>query len=64
MAKRILRLLSNEGVKGGEARTLDSVHPSDEDLLDAYSRAVISAAERVSPSVVNLDVRASPRGKQ
>jgi len=64
MTKKILRLLSNEGVKGGEARTLDAVHPSDDDLLDAYSRAVISAAERVSPSVVNLDVRTSPRGKQ
>jgi S1-C subfamily serine protease len=27
---------------------------SDHDLLDAYSRAVISAVERVSPSVVNI----------
>lgn len=27
---------------------------SDRDLLDAYSRAVISAVERVSPSVVNI----------
>jgi S1-C subfamily serine protease len=64
MPKKILRLLSNEGIKGGEARTLDAVHPSDDDLLDAYSRAVISAAERVSPSVVNLDVRANVRASR
>jgi S1-C subfamily serine protease len=64
MPKKILRLASNEGVRGGEVRNLDAVHPSDDDLLDAYSRAVISAAERVSPSVVNLDIRTNPRGKQ
>jgi S1-C subfamily serine protease len=64
MSKKILRLLSNEGVRAGEARSFDAPHPSNDDLLDTYSRAVISAAERVSPSVVNLDVRTNPRGKQ
>ena len=64
MSKKILRLLSNEGVRAGEARSFDAPHPSNDDLLDAYSRAVISAAERVSRSVVNLDVRTNPRGKQ
>jgi len=64
MSKKILRLLSNEGVKGGEARNLEALRSSDDALLDAYSRAVISAAERVSPSVVNLDIRTNPRGRQ
>src|SRR5207249_10743933 len=31
--------------------------PSDDILLDAYSKAVIHAAEEVGPSVVNIEVR-------
>ena len=62
--KRALRLLSAEGVQRTETRAADAIHVSDDDLLDAYSRAVIQAAEMVSPSVVNIEVRKSPRGKE
>ena len=39
--------------------------PSDADILDAYSRAVISASDRVSPSVAKIDVvQSSGRGER
>jgi S1-C subfamily serine protease len=37
-------------------------YPSDDDLLDAYSTAVTSAAARITPSVVNVEV--SAQGKR
>ncbi len=61
--KRRLRLLSSDGENGGAARNLIVAQPSDEALLDAYSQAVITAAEKVSPSVVNIDVRKNLRGR-
>ena len=46
MAKKLLRLLSNEAAKEGELRTLDIIHSSNGGFLDTYSRVVINAVEK------------------
>lgn len=43
--------------------TLVSTPSSDSALLDAYSRAVMAAVEKVSPSVVNVEVHAAARAR-
>lgn len=37
---------------------------SDEKLLDAYSQAVISVVDKVSPAVVNIDVQRQVTGRK
>jgi hypothetical protein len=49
--KRSFRLLSSDGLNSGAMRDLNTVQVSDDALLDAYSRAVVNAAEKVSPSL-------------
>lgn len=50
-----IELMAGENFGAGSVSEHTAELDSSEELLDAYSRAVISAAERVSPSVVNID---------
>ena len=59
--KPSFRLVSNDGLNVGVPKDYNNVHAPDNALLDAYSQAVINAAEKVSPSVVNIDVHKSLR---
>ncbi|HZU75913.1 MAG TPA: trypsin-like peptidase domain-containing protein, partial [Dehalococcoidia bacterium] len=55
MSSSLLSPPSAENVPEGADRQAE-LDLSDRDLLDAYSRAVVGAAEAVSPSVVNVEV--------
>jgi S1-C subfamily serine protease len=60
---RALRLIANNGHNTVNTPVPEPVHLADDELLDAYSQAVIGAAERASPSVVNIDVRQRGRSQ-
>ena len=61
--KKYLKLVSNERF-GIQTKDEGRVVPADEDLLDAYSRAVITAVDMVSPSVVYIEVCRNIKLKQ
>ena len=58
MGIQSLRLLGFDGSPGDAMRGADrAASPADDDLLDAYSRAVVGVVEQVGPAVVSIAVR-------
>ena len=63
----MLTMISGDVVpNGATAQAAELREPSEAELLDAYSRALIGAVERVGPAVVHLEVEIarSVRGRQ
>ena len=55
--KKKMRLVSGGPAIASEASGQKMPHAGEQDLLDAYSRAVTSAVEKVAPSVVKIAVK-------
>ena len=52
-----IAFILNETDAGTSQPVREAIQPDDSDLLDAYSRTVVSAVARVAPAVVNIAVK-------
>src|SRR5436305_1419420 len=52
-----IEFLFHETDSGASQPVRGETQPNDSELLDAYSRTVVSAVARVTPTVVNIDVK-------
>ncbi|UJS17136.1 MAG: trypsin-like peptidase domain-containing protein [Candidatus Jettenia sp.] len=62
--KPLFQTISTDEIKPDGLQISEFSPQADGELLDAYSKAVVSASEKVIPSVVNINVRQLLNGRQ